>query len=600
MMQQIRSRVGKVFVFAIIPAFVAWMVLEMGMDILGGGTNRPGEMGRVNGTPITVDAYNTRYNALHQQAQQRGPVSPELARRLQDEAWEQMVNEILIRQELDRRGITVTDREILWAARNLPHPQLMQEEIFLTQGVFDIDRYRQFLATSADATLFGELEAYYRDWLPREKLLRQLSAGRYVTDAELWRAFRDRHETVTFDFVAMNLQRVAEPQVTDAEIRRYYQENRERFRRAEGARLRVAYIPLTVTDEDRQATVERARELRREIQGGADFAAIALRESADPGSRDAGGDLGTFERGQMVPPFDSAAFSIPVGEISEPVVTQFGVHLIQVQAREGDEATARHILLPFQKTEEELNRLEAQLEEIRARARTGGLEEAARDQPGVVFRDDVELTASAPMIPGVGPAMEALNWAQEEAQDRREGAAEGVSEILDTDNALYVAELVDYHPAGIAPLQSVAPSIRQIVAHRKRIDAARAEAEAMLAEIRQGRTLEQVAQARELTVQRAGPLARIDPHPIIGQANAATGAAFGTPIGEVGPVAVTSAGVFLVRPAERTEADRREWERQKAAQREEAMSAIQQDLFVQWLTDVREQARIRDNRVRQS
>jgi peptidyl-prolyl cis-trans isomerase D len=599
MMQLIRSSAGKVIVPVIIIAFVGWMVFELGMDVLGGGTSRPGELGSVNGQPITAEAYNNQYNLLYQQAQQQGTVSPEMSRRLQDEAWERLVTDALIRQELRQRGITVTDREVVWAARNLPHPDLMQQEIFQTDGVFDIEKYRQFLAgPSVDAGMFAQLEAYYREWLPREKLLRQLAAGRFVTDAELWRAFRDQHETATVDFVALDLSRLPAPEVTDAEVRRFYNENRDRFTRAEGARLRVAYVPLTITDQDRAATVERARELRQEILAGADFATVAARESADPGSRGAGGDLGTFSRGQMVPEFDEAVFSIPVGEISEPVVTSFGAHLIQVQERDGDQASARHILIEFEKSDEALNRVEQQLEQVRQAARTGGLQQAAANQQGITYRDGVEITANAPMIPGVGPAMDAISWAQEEAEAREDGAGERVSDIFETPGALYVVELEEYLPAGVAPLQQVTPSIRMMLEQRKRREAGRAEAEAMLGEIRQGRTLEQVAAARELQVERTGPFSRIDPNPRFGQANAATGAAFGTPIGQVGPPAVTPAGVFLVRPVERAEADRREWERQKTQQRQQAMAAVQQDLFAQWLASVREEARIRDNRAR--
>jgi peptidyl-prolyl cis-trans isomerase D len=599
MMQFIRSNVGKVFVYAIIPAFIAWMVLDLGMDVLGGGATRANELGSVNGQAITVEAYNQQYNALYQQAQQRGAVTSEAARALQEEAWERLVTEMLVQQELRRRGITVSDREIVWAARNLPHPDLMREEIFLTNGNFDIEKYRQFLAgPTVDGQMFAQLEGYYREWLPREKLLRQLGAGRYVTDAELWRAYRDQNETAVVDFVALDLSKLPQPAVSDAEVRRYYEQNREQFRRMEGARLKVAAIPLTIGDEDRAATVERARALREEIRGGADFAAVARRESGDPGSREQGGALGTFGRGQMVPEFDAVVFSLPVGEISEPVTTAYGVHLVQVLAREGDEATARHILLEFTKGEADLERMEKQLEEVRTAGRTRGLQAAASGQPGVVYREGIEISASAPFIPGVGPAMDAINWARDEAEAREEGAGDRVSDLLESRDAIYLVELEEYVPAGITPVAQATPSIRLILEQRKRREAGRVEAEKMVAEIGQGRTLEQVAESRGLQVERSQPFSRVDPNPRFGQANAAAGASFGTPLGQVGPPAVTTAGVFLVRPVERAEADRREWERQKVQQRAQAMTAVQQDLFAQWLASVREEARIRDNRDR--
>ena len=320
MMQMIRSTAGKIMIPIIIVLFLGWMVLEIGMDALGGGlAGGPQNVGSVNGDPITAVAYNERYNALYQQAQQQGEVTDEMARRLQDEAWEQLVQETLMRQELERRGIGVSNREILWAARNLPHPGFAQQEIFLTNGRFDIEKYRQFLAgPTAPAEVYGQLESYYRQQLPQEKLGRQLTAGRYLTDAELWRAFQDRTETATVDYVQLDLQKLVprDPAVSDAEVRRHYEENRDRFKRTEGARLKVAYIPLTITEADRQAAVQRAREVKAEIAGGADFAEMARVHSSDDSNKEQGGDLGTFGRGQMVPAFDSVAFSLPVGQVS--------------------------------------------------------------------------------------------------------------------------------------------------------------------------------------------------------------------------------------------------------------------------------------------
>jgi peptidyl-prolyl cis-trans isomerase D len=606
MMSLIRSTTGKILVPVILVLFLGWMVFEIGMDALGGGlAGGPTDVGSVNGQAISGRAYDERRQLLFQQAQQQGEVTPEMSRQIDEQAWEGLVNEALLRQELQRRGIRVSDQEVVWAAKNLPQPDLAQQEIFLTNGRFDINKYRNFLATQAPVEMFPQLEAYYRDDLPRRKLLTQLSAGRYITDAELWRAYQDRTETATVDYVQLDLSKLSPsaPAVSAAEIRRYYDDHRDDFRRTEGAALKVAYIPLTVTEADRQATVQRARALRQEIVTAGDtaaqgtrFAEVAGRESDDQSNANTGGSLGTFGRGQMVASFDSAVFALGVGHVSEPVVTEFGVHLVRVDAREGEQVTARHILLRFSKSEEDLDKLGDQLEAIRERAVTQGLARAAQRQPNVTFREGVQVSASAPMIPGVGPAMEAVTWARDEAAAREDDAGERVSDVLETDEALYLVELERFSRAGITPLAEATPSIRAILENQKRVAAGKAEAEKMLAEIRQGRTLEQVAQSRGLTVQRTGPFTRVDANPVFGQANAAVGASFGTPIGRVGPVAATLSGVYLVRPVSRTAANRQQWELQKADQRTQAQQSLQQDLFGQWLADARENADIEDNR----
>jgi peptidyl-prolyl cis-trans isomerase D len=472
MMQMIRSTAGRIIVPVIIVLFLGWMVLMDNVDALG-GVGGVQNVGSVNGDPITGVAYDERVRALYEQAQQQGEVSEEMARRIQDEAWEQLVQETLLRQELERRGIGVSNREVLWAARNLPHPSFAQQEIFLTNGQFDISKYRQFLAgPTMTADMFAQLEGYYRQQLPQEKLTRQLTAGRYITDAELWRAFQDRTETATVDFVQLDLTKLVpkDPAVTDAEVRAYYDADRDRFRRTEGARLKVAYIPLTITEADRQATVQRARELKAEIAAGTDFAEVARVNSDDESNKEQGGDLGTFTRGQMVPAFDSVAFSLPVGQVSEPVITQFGVHLVRVDERTGEQVKARHILLNFTKNDDDVSRLEDQLEKIAEAGLERGLKAAAAGQPNVTFREGVEVSATNPMIPGVGPAIAALNWAQEETSNRAAGDEPvRVSEVLETPDALYLVEMESYHAAGRGhALHPAAAGVRQAPRRRPR------------------------------------------------------------------------------------------------------------------------------------
>jgi peptidyl-prolyl cis-trans isomerase D len=608
MMQLIRSTAGKILVPIIIVLFLGWMVLEIGMDALGGGlAGGSNHVGSVNGQEISIQAYQDRVRQLVQQEQQMGEVTPEAARGLEEQAWNALVAETLFAQELRRRGIRVSDQEVIWAAKNLdPWPELGRQEIFQTNGRFDRAKYRTFLATQAPPELLAQLESYFREQLPQQKLVSQLSAGRYVTDAELWRAFQDRTETATVDYVQLDLSKVAQaPAVSAAEIRRYYDENRDDFRRAEGATLKVAYIPLTITETDRAATMARARQLRQEILADADTAAQARRfaetaaaESDDETNAAQGGSLGTFGRGQMVASFDSVVFALQPGQVSEPVITQFGVHLVRVDARQGEQVTARHILLNFEKSDADLTRLDAQLRQLSERARAQGLKAAAQGQPGVTFREGVQVGAATPNIQGVGPAMEAVTWAQETSEEMEAGAVDGrpVSDVLEATDAMYVVELERFSPAGMTPLAEATPSIRSILENQKRVAAGKAEAEKMLAEIRAGRTLEQVAQARGLTVQRSEPFTRLDASPVFGQMNAATGAAFGTPIGQVGPVAATPSAVFLVRPVARTQADRRAWEQQKDGQRQQAQASLEQAMFTQWFSDARENAKIEDNR----
>lgn len=597
MMQVIRSKAGKFLVFPIIAGFIAWMVLEIGMEATGQTPGVVSEIGTVNGEPITLEMWNTAYQQQVEQARQQtgGRLSADQLAAVEQQTWDRLVGEMLLQREIRRRDIRVSDKEVVAAAQTMPPPFLMGNELFQTEGQFDLAKYRQFLSgPTANAEVFQQLEEYYRSTLPQVKLFRQVTAGTHVTDAELWRAFRDRNETATVDYVALDLARLApgEVAVSADEIRRYYEENEREFERSPTARLTLAFLPLEITPVDRAASLQRARDVRQQIVGGADFAQVARSESADPGSAERGGDLGTVSRGQMVKPFEDAVFSLPVGEVSEPVETQFGYHVIQVQSRQGETAQVRHILVPIEKSEAEMDRLDEKAEELERLARTQGLERAARTV-GATVRQNVVVSAESPFVPEIGSAREALEWAMTAANDADEAKA---SEVFASPQALYVARLESFTPRGQMSLADATPQIRRQLIVQKKRDQARAAGAKLVQEVRAGKTLQQAAQERGLQVQSAGPFTRIDANPVFGQATAAVGAAFGTPVDQVSGVVESPAGLFIVRPTARTEAARAEFEAQKEQLRLITSGQFRQEVLSRWLDSLRRAAEIEDNR----
>jgi peptidyl-prolyl cis-trans isomerase D len=575
-------------------------VYGIGMEVSGTGGGRPGELGSVNGQPITLEAYQLKVQQLQQQYQEQGGgrLSAEQQRQLEDRAWEDLVSQILLEQEMSRRGIGVSDDEIRYAAMNVPAPQIANQEIFQTNGQFDIAKYRQFLGgPQASDELLAQLEQYYREVIPQSKLQRQVSAGTFVSDAELWRMWQDQNEQATVEYVALDLSKLVKgtPAVSPAEIRRHYNENKDDFERPRTARMTVAYLPTSITPADQAATLQKAQRLRAEIAGGADFAEVAKRESTDQGSAAQGGDLGTVTRGQMVAPFDQAVFSLPVGQLSEPVQTQFGYHLIQVTERADTlSAKARHILIPMGKSDEELARLDARADSLETLAQSQGIERAAR-AVGATLRQGVTVSDQLPYIPGVGPALESLQWAAGEWASR-EGDEKPVSDVFDSEQAFYVVRVDNYLPKGEMTLNEATPQIKEKLIVEKKRAQARRVGEQIVAAVRGGQSLQQAAAASGLSVQTHGPFTRVAANPVFGQATAAVGAAFGTPLNGVSNVVETPAGLFIIRPTQRTAADRRAFETQKAELRSVAVMRLQQEQTQRWLDSVRRRADIEDNR----
>ncbi|MDT8341534.1 MAG: peptidyl-prolyl cis-trans isomerase [Longimicrobiales bacterium] len=575
-------------------AFASLMVFEWGMDITGQSAGGIGEIGRVNGSPVYYDDYIATYRNLYDQVQ-RGqgeiPVTSQQNREIEDAAFDEVVNQILIRQELERRGIEVSAEELRSAAAFSPPPEFYTEPAFQTEGQFDPTKYQTFLA-SADENFLLSLEAYYRDIIPRGKLLRQVSAGVFLTDDQLWRLYRDQHETVEVRYIPLDpSSRVPDEdvQLADREIQAYYDAHQEDFEEPARARVRAVVLSKTPTPADTAASLARAQAVRSAIASGEDFAEVARRESSDEGTAPLGGDLGVFSRGQMVPAFDSAVFQARPGSLLGPVRTPFGYHVIEVQERWGqDSAQARHVLVPLARTDDSEIALLNLADSLEALGEQISLVDAARELGRTV--EEAELSDAFAFIAGAGAVSEGADWAFEDAEVGE------VSPVFETPQAFYALEVVSVTPGGVLPLAQARPTIEQILRFEKKQEHVREEGAAVVQRIRGGVPLPNAAAEAQLEVRSAGPFARNDFVPGLGRHNAAVGAAFGLQPGEVSDVISTNANSFILEILARTPADSTTWREQRAEQREQLVQQLQRERLESWIAGLRENARVVDRR----
>jgi parvulin-like peptidyl-prolyl isomerase len=576
-------------------AFVALMVFEWGMDLTG-QSSAPfsgGEIGSVNGDGISYNEYNAVYRNLYDQQQQfvDGPIGTAMNKQIEDAAFEQVVMQHLIWQELESRGIVVTDDEIRQAARFEPPPEMQSSPLFLTDGQFDLNKYHGYLSSPAvDPMLLRQLEAYYRDAIPRSKLYFQTTAGYHVPDDELWRMWRDSRDAVTVRYLAFDpASRVEDASVTisEEEISRYYREHRDEFLRPARASVKYIVIDRTPDAADSATALIRIRELRAEIAGGTDFAEVAARESADSVSAAEGGRI-EIVRGQTVPAFDQAAFSQRIGELGEPVLSEYGYHLIRAESRSGDSATVRHILVPVALTPENEDRLLDTADSLDVLTETLNLETAA-SQLGLEV-GDAELVPGLGFVPGIGLAEDGTTWAFDDAEI---GA---VSQLFETSSVYYAFELVNSEEERSLTQQEATETIRAALTMEKKIDQVLGTARQAVDRIRAGESMETVAAAYGIEVEEAGPFTRSDFVPGLGRMNPAIGTAFGLRPGETSGVVESDNGLFILHVVSREDADRAAWEAQRDEQRQRATQALAEQRWNQYMAAIREQARVADNR----
>src|SRR5881296_1103349 len=348
MLRTMRANAKWVFYILAI-AFVGWLAVGQVMSILGpSGT----VVLKVNGKEFQVAEFQQRVQvASEQYRQQNGsaPVSREEERQIQDHVINQMVEDALLEQEYNRLGIRVSNEEIIETARTSPPPEVMRDPQFQTDSQFDIRKWQQFLRTTTDRQLLVQIEAMYRDQIPRIKLAQYLTADVYISDAKLWRIYKDQHDSVTIASLAIWPYAIPDSSpITDAEIAAYVANHPDDFKRPAVAYVHFVALPRLPNAADSAAAHAHVARVRAELARGAKFDDVAKRESSDSVSGHRGGDLGWVKKDD--PSFDAqfraGMRSLKPGQVSAPVATQFGYHLIRIDQVKGDSVKVRHILIP--------------------------------------------------------------------------------------------------------------------------------------------------------------------------------------------------------------------------------------------------------------
>jgi peptidyl-prolyl cis-trans isomerase D len=593
MMQAFRNAAKPLMVVVAI-TFFAWLVLDLSGITGGTGLLTQTSVGKVNGRSIDARTYQNivQQSIDARQRQSPGAMGLEDYQQVRDEVWDQIVQSRVLDAEYRRRGITVSDDEIIQAIRTSPPPEFQNVPEFQTDSQFDLGKYQRWLSSSVAQQYLPQLEAQYRDELQRVKLLRVVTSDIYLSDAALWEHYRDEHETVKVGLTAI-VPRTVVPdssiRVTDAEAGAYYKTHQKEFERPRTAYLSFVALPRVTTSADTAAVRARADSARQEIVAGAPFADVARRESADTASAVKGGDLGEWTKGSMDPAFDSAAFALPLRTISRPVLSQFGFHLIEITSRKGTKAKGRHILFPIDVTGTHRDQLDAQadsLEQLGAeRSDPAALDTVARALKLSIGRTAPVQQGSKVQL-GQLVVPDAAVWAFQ----AKPGAT---SPVIETSYAYYVFRLDSLHDAGVPPLSEIRSGVVHAVRDQKKWNAARELAKAYMKRLEAGTTMAQAAAAMKLAHREFGPFSRINPpltNPVV------VGTAFGLKKGERSGILDTKEGIYVLEVLDRVKADSAKFVKELDEYRARSINLAKQERVRNYLTALRKSAKIVDNR----
>ncbi|HEU5041727.1 MAG TPA: peptidylprolyl isomerase [Gemmatimonadales bacterium] len=560
------------------------------------GLGTTSAVGKVNGETVDVRTFQTAVQRTIESRQQQSPapLGLEDRARIEDEVWQQFVESGVLESEYKRRGITVSDDEIVQALRNSPPSDFMNVPEFQTDSQFDLGKYQRWLTSSVATQYLPALEAQYRDQLRRSKLLRVVTADVYLSDHALWQQYRDEHEQVKVALTAI-IPRNAVPdssvKLSEEEITAYYRAHQDEFKRQSTAFLSFVALPRLTNASDTAFARARADSARAEILAGAPFADIARRESADSASAANGGDLGEWERGAMDPAFDSAAFSLPLNRVSEPVLSQFGFHLIEVTSRKGKKAKARHVLFPIELDGPHREQVDA---------RADSLERLASERTDPAALDTVARALGLP-IGRSGPVQKGTkvqlgNLAVPDAGiwafQNKPGAT---SPVIETSVAFYVFRLDSLQKEGVPPLAQIHDAVAATARQAKKRDLARKLGEEYVKRVEGGTSMAAAAEAMKLPHREFGPFSRVNPpltDPIV------VGTAFGLDQGQRSGLLDTKDGLYVLQTVERVKADSTQFVKELDAYRGRMIQLARQDRVRGFLAALRESAKVVDNRAK--
>ena len=440
MIQLFRSKLAKQ-ITVVFFAFLMVTFLLTGVDYSALGSNNT--VGKINGKSVDVRTYDALVQQQTQAAQQQSaaPLTLEDMSAIRNQVWDQLVQQRVLQDEYRRYGLSATEDEIAELLRTNPPRELMQTPEFQTDSQFDLAKYQRWLTSPSATPYVDALGAQMREQVLRSKLLTLVTADVYLSDAALWEQFRDANEQSKIALTAIiprNLVADAAITVTPAEVDEYFRQSPRRVQaRPHGLPERDCRPPCRHVRRHRRRARPRAAPPGRRSPAAPRSRRWPRAESADPVSGPRGGDLGTWARGAFDPAFDSVAFRMPLNTVSEPVLSSFGYHLIEVTRRVADSATGRHILFPIEVSGENRDRLDARADTL---DRFGAAQTDPTALDSVAAMLGVKIQRALPVTEG-GRAQLGTQVVPDAGVWAFEAAAGEISEVIETPEAYYLFRL---------------------------------------------------------------------------------------------------------------------------------------------------------------
>jgi peptidyl-prolyl cis-trans isomerase D len=590
----------------------------------GGGAS---DVAEVNGESISQREFMLHYQRTVERYREmfKGSLTPELLKNLniKNSLLEEMIEARLVLQEARRLGLTASDDELMNAIAQVPE--------FHVNGRFNKERYIQLLR--ANRMTPAQFEEDQRKQLTIQRLLGILADTVHVTEADVRDRYRYEQEKINLHFIRLSASdNLSGVKITDEDVQKFYDRNKDSLK--EPLKVQVEYIPypfdqfsapVQVTDKDvesyysanrttkfttpkqakvryimvrldpgadvkqKEAAQVRANRILTEARGGRNFADLAKKESEDP-SAEKGGDIGWLNQGQLPEPLDKKIFALAKGEISEPIETPSGFHIVKIEDIKEESTQSLGEATPVITRELKLEKGKYEAAKVadrdREKAASGDLVKVAQDS-GLSLKT-TRLFSNGEVLPEIGPTQEFYKTALSL------GAKE-VSSVIEGPNAYYILKVKERKEAFVPPLEAVRGKIEKGLKESKAYEMAVQKANDLLDQLKKEPNLAKLARENKLKLEETGWFARnAQQLPKVGELQGLTvgGLAISThkPIPDKIFTQADAALVFAFKDAQ--DADMAQFEKDKSQLMQQALAETRQRILLKFKDELKAKAKI--------
>jgi peptidyl-prolyl cis-trans isomerase D len=544
---------------------------------------------------------------------------------LMPQAGQALIQREILLQQADKLGLKVTAddirrelREGPWAIYFFPKGQFIGQDRYADW----VDQQLHLSTSAFEKQLGTELEI--------NRLEALITGGVFVSDKDAAESYRRDNTKIKFDYAVLNgedLRKQINP--TDADLQKFFNQNAARYKDAIPEARKISYMAFTpdqipggtpqITDQQAQqyyqahlkdyqvpdqvkvrhilisvpkgadantdaAAKAKAEDVLKQLRAGGDWAALAKKYSDDPGSKEQGGELGMLQHGVTVPEFDKAAFSLSPGQISDPIKTQFGYHVIQTEEKQTAHTKSfnevRGTILATMVRDKEAQAAQAYAQSLANEAQKSGLAKTAAAHHLQVVTTD--FLAQGAIAPGLADSSKLMSEAFTAKKD-------GPPTVASTGEGFAVFQVADIQAAHAPTFDQYKSHLVEDFREQQLPQLLASKTNALAAEVKQSGNLAAAAKSVGATVKSQDFIGRDGQVPELGQIGQMAPQVFNLSDGQVSNAINTGRNGIVIKVTGKQEPQPADIAKNLPAAREQMADQRREELFAVYVTTVTQQ-----------